>query len=91
MALGVEYSGTARLSLVTPPPNHSKKKRGTRPMTNERLGLGLARLLPWWGHSPKQRLICRYHVPQNTLSTIHATFHLVYPTASSPLGTVKHC
>lgn len=73
MVLGVEYSGTARTSLPptspSPPPipshNHSKKKRGTQPVTNERLGLGLAWLWPWWGHSPTQRPIYRCHAPQH--------------------------
>lgn len=51
------------------PLNHSKKERGTQPMTNERLGLGLAWLEPWWGHSPKQRLICRYRMPPHALHT----------------------
>lgn len=51
------------------PLNHSKKERGTQPMTNERLGLDLARLWPWWGHSPKQRLICRYRMPPHALHT----------------------
>lgn len=89
MVLGVEHSGTARPSPV-PPLTTPKKERGTQPMTNERLGLGLAELEPWWSHSPKQRLICRYRMPPHALHTPY-NLCLIHPTAGSPLGTVTRC